>query len=879
LIPIKVDATPGRDILKDVTSGADERTVTTMINRDLPQDVSALLRDPNGLAAQEVTTRRARHGGNDILAPVKSPWRQLLADTAQDPMIWFLAVMGVLYAAIGEFRDALILAAALLPLVGLDAYLHHRTQASTLGLSQRLAATCRVTRDGALTEIAARDLVPGDLIRLLPGEFVPADAVIIGGSEIQADESSVTGESFPARKAPLPALPAVPVTAAENWLLAGTRLLAGTAEARVAHTGAATLYGQIARAASLGGGAVTPLQSAIRRLVGMLLAIAIVFCLALAAIRLWQGYGPLDAVISALTLAIAALPEEFPIVFTFYLGLGVYRLAQRKALVRRAVAVENIGRVTCICSDKTGTLTEGRLGLAHGEPAAGLGLRDLITLAAAAADSASTDPLDLALATALTAADATPFAAPGIRQAAYPFTEARRRECAIFRRQDGSLVAIAKGAPETILAMSTDTVTAKAAWMDRVEHYAAGGHKVIACATKEVDATRWDGAEPDQGFTCIGLLAFEDRLREGVAEAVAACKAVGIRVVVVTGDHPATARAIGTEIGLGGGRPLVTKAAELLGAETGAAAAAPDLARVDVIARAAPEDKLLLVQALQRRGEIVAVTGDGINDVPALQAADIGIAMGERGTQSAREIAAIVLLDDNFRTITRAIAEGRQLFDNLTLSFTYLICFHIALVGTAALIPLLGFPLLYLPIHIIWLELIIHPTALLVFQQPSADGIPYRRKGAAAAFFDRRTGWRLLTVGAVVAGLVLTLFILGLTQLADVGAARALALTALIGAGAAMTLALRPRPGRIGWSVILGSLASAVILVQVPSLAEWMHLTPLPAPLWIGTAFVGMAGGALTLFCRPRQTQASEPNQSGTGSNPDLDQRRQSGLA
>ncbi|TDQ84443.1 Ca2+-transporting ATPase [Dongia mobilis] len=836
-----------------------EGSCATMINRDLPDDiVAAGLHDKFGLSAGEVTVRRARYGSNDILAPAKSPWRQLLADTARDPMIWFLAGMGILYASIGEFRDALILAAALLPLLGLDAYLHHRTQASTLGLSRRLAATCRVTRDGSEAEIAARDLVPGDLARLLPGDLIPADAVIVHGNEIQADESSVTGESFPVRKAPLVAKAAIPVTTGENWLLAGTRLLAGTALVRVVHTGSATLYGQIARAAILGGGATTPLQAAIRRLVGMLLAIAVIFCFALAAIRLLQGYGAFDAIVSALTLAIAALPEEFPVVFTFYLGLGVYRLAQRKALVRRAVAVENIGRITCICSDKTGTLTEGRLDLAHCEPAPGRTAGELAALAAAVADPASTDPLDQALAAGLPAGLGNLIAGPVSRIAAYPFTEARRRESAIFRQEDGTLLAIAKGAPETILAMCADDDIRKAAWMAMVERYAEGGHKVIACATQRIDAAAWNGTEPERGFGCIGLLAFEDRLREGVAEAVNACRAAGIRVVVVTGDHPLTARAIGAEIGLGGGDPVVVTAAAVLPAETAGLTAASVPAQVDVIARATPDDKLRLVRALQRQGEIVAVTGDGINDVPALQAADIGIAMGERGTQSAREIAAIVLLDDNFRTITQAIAEGRQLFANLTRSFLYLIAFHIAFVSTAALIPLLGFPLLYLPIHIVWLELIIHPTALLVFQQAAGAGIPVWRKGSTSFFFDRLTGFRLLAVGAIVAGIVMAFFILGLTQLADIGAARALALTALISAGAAMTLALQPRLGTIGWVVVLGSLASAVILVQVPSLAGWMHLEPLPVLFWLGAAVAGMAAGALTYFCRPRPREQVE---------------------
>jgi Ca2+-transporting ATPase len=824
-----------------------------MLNRELPDDFDpGCFISRTGLSPDDVLPRRARYGYNDIIAPAKSPWYQLAADTAADPMIWFLALMATLYAAIGEYRDAALLAAALAPLVGLDAYLHHRTMASTRGLALHLAATSRVIRDTRETSIPARDLVPGDLVMLTPGDRVPADVVILDGTELQADESSVTGESLPARKTRLDSAARRIVPIDSNWLFAGTRLLAGSALVRIVYTGGATLYGQIAHAAaSGGGGGATPLQLAIRRLVGLLLMVAVAFCITLAAVRLWQGHGFLDAIMSALTLAIAALPEEFPIVFTFYLGLGVFRLAQCKALVRRAVAIENIGRITCICSDKTGTMTEGRLELAHCEPGTGTSPDQLVALAAEIADPASTDPLDLALA-GWVARIAGPAPAPlGPRIAAFAFTEARRRETAVFRETDDTLLAAVKGAPETILAMCADDAASKATWLGLVERYAQGGHKVILCATRRLTAAGWKSQEPETGFTCVGLLAFEDRLRAGVEEALATCRRAGIRVIMVTGDHPVTARAIAAEIGLGGGSPVVATADILAGAKPGDSR----LAKVDVIARAAPGDKLQLVRMLQEQGEIVAVTGDGINDVPALQAADIGIAMGERGTQSAREIAAIVLIDDNFRTITRAIAEGRQLLANLTRSFAYLIAIHVPLVTTAALLPLLGYPILYLPIHIVWLELIIHPTALLVFQQPAPHEILPRQNRDAARFFDRRTWLALITAGLVVAAIIFGLFTTAFAQSGDVGAARALSLVTLLGAGASATLALRPRPSTIGWLVILGSLASALLFVQVAGLAAWMHVSPLPAPLWLLAILLGAAGGGLVRLGSLRQAQ------------------------
>jgi len=810
-----------------------------MPHRPIPSDrLEGLASADAALTPESAAARLERFGYNDIVEAPRHHWTDLARDTARDPMIWFLVGVGLLFAVIGDYTEALVLAAALLPLVGMDAYLHRRTQASTRGLASRLAARTTTIRGKAAVELPARELVPGDLVLVRAGEPFPADGILVAGDELQTDESSLTGEALPARKRPLAAIPVAHPTADANWAFAGTRLLTGQARLRIVYTGAETLYGEIVRSALAGSHARTPLQVAVTGLVGVMLIVALIVCIALAAIRLEQGHGVVDALLSAVTLAVAALPEEFPVVFTFFLGVGVYRLARRQALVRRAVAVENIGRITCICSDKTGTLTEGRLTLSHRLPADGISPERLTALAAFAAREESEDPLDLAL------AEATNLREPVVRLATFPFTEDRRRETAVLRLGDGSCIAVVKGAPETVLGMSAENRASRSNWEKHVATLATTGHKVIACATRRLDEPSWPGGEPDRGYALAGLLAFEDRLREGVGAAVQECRNAGIRVVMVTGDHPTTTAAIAREIGLGGKDPVVVTADMVVPAAT--ARHASLLGSADAIARAAPAQKLELVRALQAVGEVVAVTGDGVNDVPALQAADIGIAMGERGTRSAREVAAIVLLDDNFRTIVRAIAEGRQLFRNLQLSFAYLLTVHIPLVLSAALVPLSGYPLLYLPTHVVWLELIIHPTALLVFQDlPTSARLARVEYPGAPRFFSLAAWLAIGIVGALVTAVVIFGYKHAVGDQHDVEHARGMALTAFIVAGATITAILS---GLRSWAspvVILGSLASLVCLVQLPALAALMHVRPLD----VGDLAVAVASGGGAGLC------------------------------
>lgn len=791
------------------------------MNRIIPEDrLPFFPEETQSLSLPDLLNSRQRFGTNLIVETPDSGWQQLLKDTLRDPMLWFLLATSVIFWFTGDHTEALVLLVALIPFLGMDAYLHRRTQVSTAALSGQLASRATALRQGQKTVIDAVDLVPGDLVEVQAGEPFPADGVVLSAESAQVDESALTGEAYPVRKEAFETrLPTIGDVSLEGcfWGFAGTRLLAGTTLVRVVFTGGDTLYGEIVRSALSGSHERTPLQRAVSRLVGGLLVVAVAFCVLLAGVRLYQGHGLLDAVISAVTLAVAALPEEFPVVLTFFLGVGVYRLAKRQALVRRSVVVENIGRVTTICSDKTGTLTEGRLRLAHQYPADEVAPERLVDIAAAASRRESGDPLDRAI------LEYSPDGTDAIVVASFPFTEDRKRETAVLKRGDETF-AVVKGAPETVLGLCPLSADQLEAWHERVESLASNGLKVVACAWR--DGLEASSEEPNGGFSFAGLLAFGDPAREGVQDALAQCRAAQIKVIMVTGDHPATARSIAVDIGLGGAAPTV-----MTGDQMDHCLANGDvesIREIDVIARAVPAQKLALVKHLQSQGELVAVTGDGVNDVPALQVADVGIAMGERGTRAAREVAAIVLMDDNFRTIVGAIEEGRQLFSNLQLSFQYLLMVHLPLVLTAALIPLLGFPILYLPIHIVWLELIIHPTALLVFQAAPGLGVLQRQppKGRLRFFNTEQTAVIIVT-GVLVTALVYWSYDRALGSGLDVEHARAMALAALIVANVGVTTVLSRL--RSGTARLVASLAvvSAFILIQVPEMSVLLNLHPL----------------------------------------------------
>lgn len=810
------------------------------MKREVPADRTRLLAMPpdEGLSETEAAAARERFGNNLIAEYAPRSRTATIRDAAGDPMLWFLLLTSGLFGLLGQYTDAFVLLVAIAPLMGMDFYLHRRTQASIEGLSSALAGEAIVIRGGVRRCIAADQLVVGDLAIVAPGESFPADGVVVGGVGLQAEESSLTGEAFPVAKHPHAGTAMPPE---ESWTFAGTRLLTGIAHVRILLVGGDTLYGEVVRSVVQGPQGRTPLQEAVARLVKLLLVAAFVICLLLAGVRLWQGFGWVDAFLSAATLAVAAIPEEFPVVLTFFLGVGVYRLARRSALVRRAVAVENIGRTSAICSDKTGTITEGRLALSDAVPAAGLDAEWLMTIAVLAAREDSGDPLDAAI------IERTPPVDPGwTRLRLFPFTEGRRRESAFWARHDEPILIAMKGAPETVLDLCEMKAEERDRWLEAVRSLSTQGKKVIGCGWLTCEDE--PALEPESGLRFAGLIAVTDPIRTGVREAMNEARRAGIQVVMVTGDHLETAAAIAREAG------LVDSPVPILGdrlEEALSGMTEDELRQLSVIARATPAQKVLVVQALQRSGRIVAATGDGVNDAPALRAADIGIAMGLRGTRSAREVSQIVLMDDNFGTIVAAIAEGRQLFQNLRMSFAFLLMVHIPLVATAAIIPLLGFPLLYLPIHIVWLELLIHPAAILGFQKP-ADGTLAGRRPSAGSFF---TGFEWLTImltGAGIAVAILAVFVVAVDGGEHPEHARAMALVTLVVSLAILLLALSRGAIPAARLVALCAFASALAFTQVDALAALLHSHPLPTRDWLVAVIAGLipALGAMLMHRR-----------------------------
>ncbi len=818
------------------------------MKRDIPADRQGLLRldDLSGVNDAEAAQLASRFGANTIAEYKPKSAMDIAGDTVRDPMLWFLAATSLVFALLGEFVDTVVLLLAIIPLVGMDFYLHRRTEASVSGLSSALATQACVVRGGRERLVAATEIVPGDLVRVPMGKSIPADGIVVEGDALQVDESSLTGEAYPVRKAALGRARPDPV-AEENWVFAGTRLLTGNALIRILFTGADTIYGEIVRAATTTRSERTRLQDDVGRLVRALLLAALALCLLLAGARLWQGHGWADAFLSAAVLGVAALPEEYPVVLTFFLGLGVYRLARRKALVRRAVAVENIGRVSVICSDKTGTVTEGRLRLCEVRPAQGATARRLSQLAAMASRPGSHDPLDETLLTE------SPQRDDWTMLASYPFTEARRREVTVGQTR-GTLLAVVKGAPETVLGLCELQADERRRIDADLTTLTATGRKVIGCAYQTVDET----SEPEGGYTFAGLLAFSDPLRRGVREAVEKASRAGIQIVMITGDHPRTAQAVAREAGLSAA-PMV-----LLGDEMEARLREGErafLADVDVIARAAPAQKVLLVDAMQERGAVTAVTGDGVNDVPALKAADVGIAMGLRGTQSAREVAAIVLMDDNFGTIVDAIAEGRQLFENLRLSFAFLLTVHIPLVITAALIPLIGYPLLYLPVHIVVLELFIHPGAFLGFQLPASKALA---KAHDARFFSRRQRIVIATTGFIITLAVAGLFVGAVGAGTSPEYARTMAMIAMIASLITLLAVLSRMRGTTTRTMMVATLSFAILATSVPLIAEALNLHTLAPRDWL-ISFVTGTLVALTSLPFHAKSRLEASSDEGAG--------------
>lgn len=737
----------------------------------------------SGLGDAEAAARATRHGPNDITEGRRRSRLSMLLAQFGDFMILLLIGAGILSGLIGDIEDTVVIL-AIVVLNALVGFVQEMRAANAIAALRRMAAPSALAlRRGHPQALPASALVPGDIVLLEAGNVVPADLRLIEVAGLQLGEAALTGESLPVEKASRPAPEDAPLATRTSMAYKGTTVLNGHARGIVVATGMVTELGRIAAMLAAAGTVRTPLQ---RRLAifGRQIAIAaIVICAMIFAIGLLRGEQPLLMLLTALSLAVAAVPEALPAVVTVLLALGASRMAKARALIRRLPAVETLGSVTTICSDKTGTLTLNDMRLVEawidgarrraealdpGGQAEAVLLRALALCNDVEPDEGGVprgDPTEIALWRAARDAgtDKRALAPDAERIMEIAFGSERRRMTTVHRRH-GGIVAFTKGAPEAVvqhcIAMLTGVGAAgidRAAIMQAADTMAADGLRVLAIATRAFAAPppQATPGEIERDLTFLGLVGLLDPPRPEARTAVATCRAAGIRPVMITGDHPVTARAIARALGIIDGDGAVMTGQELAALDE--ESLRRQVRHTSVYARVDPAQKIRIVTALQANDEIVAMTGDGVNDAPALARADIGVAMGRIGTDVAREAASMVLLDDNFATIIVAVHEGRRIYDNIRKFVRFVIACNSAEIWTIFLAPFLGLPVPLLPIQILWINLVTDglPGLALAAEPAEPNVMAKPPRPRREGLFSGGMAWEVTWSGLVMAAITL----------------------------------------------------------------------------------------------------------------------------
>lgn len=800
----------------------------------------------DGLSAAEAERRLREVGPNDIQKSRSRSLWAIIRGTLREPMFLLLVGAACLYLWLGDRGEGLFMAFGALLAIGLVVTQEARSERALRLLRSLAQPYARVIRNGSEERIEAQRLVPGDLLIVSEGERTPADARLLKGDVLSIDESMLTGESALVTRQPASASDAT-----ENVLLAGSLIISGAGVAEVTATGNRTALGRIGASLAETDQEPTALQKTTHKLVGYLAIGALGFCAAVfVAYGLLRGAW-LQGALAAITVAISLVPEEFPMVLAVFLALGSWRLARHNVLVRRSAATEALGGATVLCADKTGTLTQnqmevqsiwadGQLYDRNDNLLASPALRAAAYASKLASAAQSIDPMDRAI---LRWAQNLEHP-PGDPLRKWPLTVERLAVIQVWS-VDRKEIAAAKGAPEAIFGLCRLSDVEIAGLREVVHHLADKGLRVLGVARARDD--RFPDLPEEGVFEFLGLVGFVDPLRDDASAALAEARGAGIEVVMITGDHPSTALSIARDAG-------ISSAAGVL---TGADIEALDdvelkkrLDQVRVFARIKPEQKLRLVNAFRDLGEVVVMTGDGVNDAPALQAADIGIAMGKRGTDVAREAADIVLLDDSFASIVGGIRLGRRIFANLRKALSFITAIHVPLAGLALAPVLLGWPPLFLPMQVVLLELLIDPLCSLVFEATPSERDAMRKppRRRTEALFGRAQLFEAIVQGVLVFVAMLIFFGWALTVSTE-EQARAAAFTGLAVANLVLALASASW-GRFGffgqipmsfWIIAVAALAVVCCAVYWPPLSGILRMAP-PAT---DVLAIGAMAGAL----------------------------------
>ena len=825
-----------------------------------------------GLTAAVAADRLAAEGPNEL--PSAKP-RTLLRqawESIRQPMLLLLLGAGTVNFLIAEPLDGAILMSFVVVVIGISIYQEHKTENALAALRELSSPRALVIRDGVQVRVPGRDVVRGDLALLSEGDRVPADAVLVECVNFSVDESALTGESVPVRKIPLVGAPETtpmgrPGGDATPWVFSGTLVVKGRGLALVKGTGAATELGRIGTALSTIEPQRTPLQQEVDRLVRVIAALGLAAAALVVTVYGVTRGGWLEGLLAGIAAAMAMLPEEFPVVLTVFLALGAWRMSQKHVLTRRAPVIEALGSATVVCVDKTGTLTMNSMTVRElitddetwrvGDGPLPEAFHALAEFAVLASPVDPFDPMDKAFKAIgeqyLTDTEHLHTDWQLVRE--YPLSENLLALSHVWRSPDDRRYVIAaKGAPEAIADLCHLGPGAASALTAQIERATSSGQRVLAVARATFDAGEvLPEQQHDFTFEYLGLAGLQDPVRPGVAGAVADCARAGVRTVMITGDYPGTALAIAREIGLDHGAgaitgpELETMSDELL---------AERIRTVSVFARMVPEQKLRLIRALKADGEIVGMTGDGVNDAPALRAADIGIAMGARGTDVARESAALVITDDNFTSIAAGVRQGRGIFDNLRKAMAYIIAVHVPIIGMS-LLPLFvaHWPLVLLPVQIAFLELIIDPACSVVFEAEQMDPRimeqPPRRVG------EPMFGTRVLTIavlqGISVLAAVVGVYLWTLFSGRPDDVVRSVTFATLVLGNLALILvnrswrlpvyrALRDRRNpALPW-VVGGAIVLLVVLLGLPWTREAFDLGAIRALDWLVAVAAGLLG-------------------------------------
>lgn len=781
-----------------------------------------------GVTEAEAASRLAADGYNELSSAKPRNLLRIISDVVLEPMFLMLLVCGAIYLVLGNPREAAMLLFFVFVVMAITLIQQHRAERSLDALKQLSSPRALVIRRGPRHRIPGREVVVGDLVVLAEGDRVPADGLLVYQNNVHLDEALLTGESANVRKiATTDLTQALPPPGGDDLpgVYAGTLVVQGNALLHVLACGQNTALGKIGTALASIETTLTPIQREVQTVVKRVAAFAVLLSIVIA-----LGYGLprgqlLEGLLAGVTFAMAILPEELPVVMTLFLGFGAWRLAQKHVLTRRVAAIETLGTATVLCVDKTGTLTKNHMrveallansklhsmstAIANGsagisETSSGIKLpesfHELLEFSVLASHRNPFDPMEMAIHTAISAtlANTEHVHNDWTLVDEYPLSPEMLAMSRVWQSADRELYSIAaKGAPEAIIDLCHLDAEQTATVMREVTTMAAQGLRVLGVARANFQKTDLPPIQHDFDFEFLGVIGLADPVREDVPAAIAECHHAGIRVVMITGDFPPTALNIGRQIGIvpasksgsiSGSQSdaqLDTDTAFITGADLQTMdenALSQRIRDVNIFCRVSPAQKLQIVKAFQRNGEIVAMTGDGVNDAPAIRAAQIGIAMGARGTDVAREAADLVLMDDAFASIVAAVRMGRRTYDNLTKAITFVIAVHVPIVGLSLLPLATGLPLILLPVHILFLQLIIDPACSIVFEaEPGASDLMSRPpRSMHTGLFPRATLFAGLLQGLVILLVLGALYLLMLRHTNNADMARTLTYATMV---------------------------------------------------------------------------------------------------